>query len=377
MLHKKQLLDLETHEKVWSLKFNDAYIWDYVRSRLTNQYLPYGTNKISIHLSDVTGFFKFLSVFFKKSDCIFVVGRLEMLDYIEQIREKFGIENPAVFIREESSDIRGNAKIIESIRYLLRLLSRFLWSNEFNNIKKSLLKISTVNEQLSDSEVNNIVSNFLGDLYFNRLLRKIIKGRVFYTNCVVPKVERSMQILNSYEIQHGVVHDNHPDYYSLPMNYRFIAMNKRTVSILKDMGFQGNIIEVDMKYRKNETDKTYDIIIFTTVSESFSVEVDRFFLNNDLHNLNIRVQPHPKDKYIYSDKVMIERKLRPIDGEIVIMGDSTLIFQCLEFDKHFYLLDPEVSPEIEINIRKKYGDDIKFTLVRSLSEIDFTIRNNV
>lgn len=369
MLDKNEMLQVESDENVWELKLENAYLWDYVRSRLTDQYLPYVSKNFSIRILDFIGLFQFIFLSIKKRDCIFIVGRVDMLEYVEQLKNEFKIKNYLLFIREETPEIKGNAKIIEFIRLCFRRLSFIFAFYKFREIKKKLLNIKYIRENLSFKEVNSIVSNFLGDIYFNKAIKRILKGRVFYTNCIIPKVERSMQLMNSYEIQHGVIHDNHPDYYNVPMNYRIIAINKITEDVLRRVGFQGEIINVDIKYKMDEKKNKYDMIIFTTVSEAFSRDVESFLSKSNLEN--IRIQPHPKDKYSYSNKKIIEKRLRPTDGDLIVMGDSTLIFQCVEFNKHFYLLDPLSFPGKEDEIRAKYGKDVNFTLIKSLNELSF------
>ncbi|UCP80358.1 hypothetical protein [Pectobacterium versatile] len=365
---KKEILELEKDFFLWDINYKGARFWDYMRSKMTEQYLPFSQRTVCFNFKDLWGFFLFISLFFRCKDCIFIVGRSELLDYSEQIKNEFNLDSPYLFVRQENNKIKGNSKFIEGFRWVFRILTHRFKKKVMKEIKDEIRRCSFISDNMTEDEISTTVRDFIGDVYFNIFLSKIIKGKVFYTNCVIPKVERSMQLLNSYEIQHGIVHDLHPDYYCIPMKYRFIAMNEITVNSLKEINFLGEVFKVDINYLEPDVKDRYDVIIFTTPCYDFSSEVERFILKFKGLGLNVKVQPHPKDKYNYSDSIDLIYGCKPSEGKVVILSDSTLIFQCINANKFFFLLNPmlKVSSITEGGIKEKYGEDARFSIIESL-----------
>ncbi|MEI7178171.1 hypothetical protein WCT65_03770 [Pectobacterium carotovorum] len=365
---KREILELERDFFLWDIKYKDAHFWDYMRSKMTEQYLPFSQRSMCFNFKDIWGLFLFFSLFFRTKDCVFIVGRSELLDYAEQIKNEFNLDDPYFFVRQENNKIKGNSKFIEGFRWAFRMLTHRFKKKVVKEIEDEIMRCSFISDNFSKDEINSTIRDFIGDVYFNCLLKKIIKGKVFYTNCVIPKVERSMELLDSYEIQHGIIHDLHPDYYHIPMKHRFIAMNNITVNSLKKINFLGKVVKVDINYLEPDVKDKYDIIFFTTPCDDFSCEVERFILKNKIFELNIKVQPHPKDKYNYSDFIDLIYGCKPSEGKVVILSDSTLIFQCINASKFFFLLNPmlKIGSITEEKIKEKYGKDARFSIIESL-----------
>ncbi|MEI7342868.1 hypothetical protein ABRP60_02635 [Pectobacterium brasiliense] len=370
---KSEILTLEKEFFLWNIKYKGAFFWDYMRSKMTKQYLPFTQRDMSFNFNDIWGFFLFISLFFRRKDCIFIVGRSELLDYAEQIKTEFNLDNPYLFIRQENNKIKGNSKFIEGLRWAFRMLVHRFKKKAMREIENEIMQYVFIRDNFSRSEVKSTIRNFIGDVYFNFFLRRIIKGKVFYTNCVVPKVERSMQLLDSYEIQHGIVHDMHPDYYNIPMNYRFVAINDITVNSLKKINFLGDVFKVNIIYSEPHVKNKYDVIFFTTPCNDFSCEVENFILKHKESKLNIKTQPHPKDNYNYSDFVDLIFGSKPSEGNIVVLSDSTLIFQCINANKFFFLLNPmsKTSSITYERIKEKYGESVRFSIIESLDDESF------
>lgn len=359
----------------WELDFKGVKIWHYFRFnynlRETSSYKP----KLSFNLPDFTYFFRFLFLPFSSVEAIyFIAGRKELLTLVlEHSKGK----NVLIFIREDSHGIKGNVFFIELLRWFFRRCSPLFFYYDYKLLTSKLSTYGAV-----DSQIKANIRSVVGDYYFNYFIKYFIKNKkVFFTNCVIPKIEKNQHLHNSCEIQHGVIYDGHPDYCQLPIDFyntNILCWGDFWRDKLLDLGFPSKKIfsGIDPFSSNEDKDinfKVADVGIFTTVDNDFSFLVSSTI--KSLYNMKVCIQLHPRDPYTYTKITGVEfcTGHRPSDFRKVVMHDSTLAYYCVVNKLFFYYLATrnESDEDICVRLKIKYGAmmNIDFSIIRNLNEL--------
>lgn len=339
----------ENSRLIKQLMLDGVPIWGYINFIISNKKLTVYKPTIRFTIHDFIYLFKLLllPLLSNKYKVICIPNRQELVDFVEH---HFKGDKVIIFLRSENK--RGNSFLIEAMRMLLRLLS----SAALNKEVSILLK-----ERIERKELEKAVKQFRGDLKFNKVLSWFLKGKeVYYTNCIIPKVEKYMGLHDSYEIQHGVIYKGHPDYSDLPsstVKRGVLAWNDYWKNkLVVDCLYPGLVIASDFESSEyDEKSINSGVLVLTTVSDNFSQEIISKYNRSD-----VIIRRHPRDYFDYigsgfSGVINDDVKIGHYDK--LICHDTTLIRTLVTHKvMFFYLLLPdEEIQEVKSRLLDKYG----------------------
>jgi len=199
----------------------------------------------------------------------------------------------------------------------------------------------------------------VGDYYYNYFISFFLKGKeVYYSNCIVPKIEKYMGLMNSIEVQHGIIYRGHPDYTSIPngkLKDKLLVWNERWKDkLVNEVGYSGRVIFSDYLpcFRMESLDlSSGEVLVFTTVSKYYEVLINNSSVNK------LYIQRHPRDRNEYHESISRINNANPFNFKKVFVHDSTIILSLLESGCFFtYLKTKEESvEEIKTRLYSKYS----------------------
>ena len=343
----------------WQVNIEGISIWSYFRFDHNDLPMSKYSPSYKFSLKDIIFFFKFIFLRMNSVETVyFIAARNELLSLANQndINAK---TRSLVFLREDGHGIKGNVFFLEAFRYLFRKCAPFIFKSKYNIVKDQLIDL-----RLNIEKFEQNISASVGDYYFNKFIRFFLKGKtIYFSNCVIPKIERTHALHQSVELQHGVIHDSHPDYAHLIkgiFNIPLMCWGDFWETKVINSGFEGKLIVGSIPNKvKSSLQSNDNIGFFTTIDENVSNSIMDAL--SQLESYSIFIQPHPRDPFLYDiekyNNVLICRGNSPTDCRIPILNDSTLIYFCVCNNKPFiYLASVNENPfVIETKLAKKYG----------------------
>ncbi|PMN96596.1 hypothetical protein [Vibrio sp. 10N.222.55.C12] len=360
-------------EDNWCLYFKGVSIWPYLRAEYNNmKTLTYEKN-LSFGLSDLYGLFQFITLPFRKNiNCVFFFpARKEM---ISLIKDEYFPKNRMIFLRYDGHGVKGNVFFIELMRFFLRKTAYLFYFKEYRNLLSEVEELNFFN-----SDIRHLVRSSIGDITFNKMIVSFLRGKkIYFSNCVIPKSERTQNLHHSTEVQHGVIHDLHYCYSDVPQeffkitllswgDYWFDVIKKVNSNIIVE---RGPVPEVSM------SSVFYDgIIVFTTISDTYNLVISNFI--KSISDIKFKVQKHPRDNVNYNfhfskDFEGFTSGISPLACKFPVVHDSTLIFFLKDKNKFFYYLkdldenDSTVMDKLYEKYKVKAGTD--YIIIDSNSE---------
>lgn len=338
---------ISDYKKLWKVNYKGCSVFGYIIANIEGKRVTNFSPKIRLSINDIKGFLKFLIVPFLKDDSIIICipDRKDLHDFVEQY---FQGKRVIRFFRAEVG--YGNSFFIEAFRKLSRLFFKIFFISHKNRLLKDL--------DLEDNKViENDIENFLGDYYFNKIVAFFFRNKkVYYSNCIVPKIEKYMGLMNSTELQHGVIYKEHFDYANMDGKYlygEFLAWNNYWANILKNEcnyplpiahgSFSGESIDLDRREK--------GILILTTVSQEFSINIINHF-----NHKNVTLRKHPRDYFPYKQKGFVGKveNYTPLASyDKIICSDTTIIKSLVDAKCYFFYLRLSSESEVEINMKLK------------------------
>lgn len=343
----------------WQVNIEGISVWSYFRFDHNDLPMSKYSPNYKLSVQDIIFFFKFIFLRMNKVDTVyFIAARNELLSLADQ-NDIDAESNSLVFLREDGHGIKGNVLFLEAFRYLFRKLAPFIFKTKYNSVKEQLISL-----QLNIEKLEKNINASVGDYYFNKFIRFFLKGKtIYFSNCVIPKIERTQALHQSVELQHGVIHDSHPDYANLikgVFNIPLMCWGDFWENKIINAGFEGKLIIGSIPNKvPNPLQLNDNIGFFTTIDENISNSIMESL--SQLDNYSIFVQPHPRDPFLYDvgkyKNVLISRGKSPVDCRIPILNDSTLIYFCVCNNKPFIYLASVNENElvIETKLANKYG----------------------
>jgi hypothetical protein len=152
-------------------------------------------------------------------------------------------------------------------------------------------------------------------IYLNILSRLLRVGdrEVFYSGVVVPGIERYYNLLNSTELQHGIIHIKHPTYAYLGCEVKncLSVYRNHYLEILDKIAFPGQVRIHDiatLNERDNELGKKRDflnLVIYTQPVKEYQELINQV-LEISGREINITLKIHPRDHFSYSVRPNVE-----------------------------------------------------------------------
>ena len=343
----------------WQVNIDGISVWSYFRFCNNDLPTPKYSPSYKFSLNDVSFFLRFLFLRLSTKNAVFfVAARNELISLSNQINSSLG-KSSLIFLREDGHGIKGNVFFLEVIRFLFRKTAPFLFRRGCSSVLSQLIDL-----KLDIKKFESNISVAVGDYYFNKFIAFFLKGKhVYFSNCVIPKIERTQALHLSIELQHGVIHDFHPDYANLIdgiFNVPLMCWGGFWKDKIINSGFKGELIIGEIPKKQDRYfDASDNIVFFSTISTDVSDSIMEAV--GQLDHCNVFIQPHPRDLFFYNIKrfknVRLIKGMSPVDCHIPIMNDSTLIYFCVCGNKSFIYLASSNENRIEIETRLfiKYG----------------------
>ncbi|MCF7355636.1 hypothetical protein [Vibrio sp. CK2-1] len=354
---ENSLIPDESH---WSVSFKGVSVWSYFRSTYQQRKILTYKPRVDISLASLTALWLFLTLRFRRQDKVVLTTSRDQLNQF--IEHHFDTSNTILFQRSEQ--LPGNVFFIELIWFLFRKCTHVVKRKERNAL------LARVN-QISNSQLNaNLANQVVGDFYYNRFLHVFLKGKqVYYSNCVIPKIEKYMNLhacvdehsrqRNSTEIQHGVISFDHPDYANIPTGFikgTLLVWNEFWAEkLVNEVGYGGVVEHSDFNEIIYDSSiiKTYDRLVYSTVSDIFS----HWIVNTMSSFDSTLIQKHPRDFFPYPQGFKIGVGINPFCAKKVFIHDSTLITMLIANQCFFYyvILPDEEDADVKVRLMKRYG----------------------
>lgn len=331
----------------WDVTFRGVTIWPYLRFSYQEKKVTAYKNNYRFKFSALLlPFFLVIHSCIRKRPVVSVVARSGMVDYVQA---EFASEN--ILLVSRSEQLLGNAVFVEAVWLLFRKLSWRIVRSEYDDVCR-FLDSKGIESRKYESDIKTAI----GDYFYNCFISFFVRGRVYYTNCLIPKIERYMGLMDSVEIQHGVIHEEHMDYVNIEKKYiknSLLVWSSQWEERLKRIGYGGELIVANHDYISiDDGVERSGVTIFSTVDEGYSRKVDAY-----KGTFPVRLQKHPRDYFSYSNDCFEE----VVDGEkltaCAICHDTTLIYYFLKNSVFFvYLLSPNEDKAVVVHrMNEKYG----------------------
>ena len=366
----KELLDFEKKYNLWNYELFDYPLWIHCREPLLSSSMMAERHirrpKLWEMIKSFSSTVKFLLTQYRYDKVFFLMERAELLEvyYQEKNLKKILFLNP-----EQERVYKGDDAISSDFFSLLRFISRKMAYLIFRS------KYKQITDKLEDKNLNKYIKDALGDALFLKLLSILLskKNEKIYTGAVVPIGEKFVNLLNSIEVQHGVIHPEHIGYIGIPkVKNRLMLYASRYKELLHQEGYKGQLIVNN--YKKNFFEKNskrhFPIVIYTQPTIEMQKGIEEFFKEYKINN--IYIQRHPKDYFEYEiDTKYFVTATSPIEVDYPIMYLSSVMENFTNYDKNCYIynlksIDIDVDEFIKIYTQ---GSKSKIFIRDNLAEL--------
>jgi len=384
MKDKLSLEDLVIFEKkhlLWNYKLFKYPLWIHCREPLLKLSILAERKIPNVQIIPMFKSFiytiKFL-FFQKKYDNIyFLMERAELLEIYRQDKSL----KKLLFLNAEQEKVYQGSDYISSdffnlLRYLSRKIAFLLFWKKYREISIKIDKIGYEN-------LIPYIKIAFGDALFLKFLSLVLdkKSKKFYTGAVIPMGEKFVNALNSFEVQHGVIHPEHVGYIKLPeVKNSLILYSQRYENVLRENGYIGNLIVQDYKksFFEKRVDINFFIVIYTQPTEDMQLGVNAFFLK--YKPTDIFIQKHPKDYFDYDiEQKYFVNSTTPFEVQNPILCTSSVIENFTNYDKRCYIYDLKNPSYNLMEFLSIYTMESKSEIVvmDSLNDIYMNIKANI
>lgn len=334
----------------WSVSIHGISIWPYFRYDYNDMIASKYRANIRFGFIDLLYLVKLLLLRFSGcQNVIFISARNDLISLLNQ--EPFLSDNKKlIFLREDGHGQSGNVFFIETIRFIFRQFSPYVFLSVFRDVESQLAEL-----KLDIFQHRNNIKSAVGDYYFNKAISFFLKGKnIYFSICVIPKIERTQALHLTTEIQHGVIHSLHPCYADIPhgvFNIPLMCWGEGWREKIRSSGFRGNlVVGPSPKLKTTNSYSSNSICFFTTINN----EISHRILDTlpKLTGSKVFIQKHPRDYFLYNicafHNVKMRKGTSPIAYTVPIMHDSTLIYFCVSSEKKFIYLAYKLEHKQEI-----------------------------
>lgn len=345
----------------WQIRLSRTPVWYYIRFHWTGT-VPTSGNRAFVSfinlLSSVFQIIYFLFIKqFRVDSVYFSLARKDCLDFYKYVSER---EKCDIFVQYENVEQSQTYKYktsdgLNAIRYICRRLG-----NLRSKQKQALIAQFEALGFKVDSALSPLIGYCIGDLYFNRFLSLVIrkKLKVYYSISVVPQTEKFEHLMNSFEVQHGIIHSTHFSYFDVPdARGGMVVYHPIYQNILAEIGYSGPVTTYDFKenHQSIQPAEKFDAVIFTQPDIWKKETVENLFQALTKKLGRVRIQKHPRDYRIYDlPGSIFVRGTHPLQTKTAICFTSTTIEDFLVHQKKVVIFDPEKILDLENAAFKVY-----------------------
>lgn len=188
-----------------------------------------------------------------------------------------------------------SADFFNTFRFLCRKITYIIYYKQYQYFKKKLIK------KTNQENIKIAMGDALWLKVFSLILRKRYKK--YYSGCLIPIGEKFINRLNSYEVQHGVIHNSHVGYIGLPNTKNTLMLyHQKYIDLLDNNKYKGVLVLNTYKkyYLQANTNREFDIVLYTQPIQEMQQQINIFLQTYDKNN--IYIQKHPKDYFKYNIK---------------------------------------------------------------------------
>jgi hypothetical protein len=377
----KQLILFENKYSLWDYKLFGYPLWIHCREPLLESAIMAERKmpkvQISVMFKSFVQTVKFLFSQKKYDNVYFLMERAELLEIYSQDKSV----KKLLFLNPEQEKIYEDDDYISSdffslLRFISRKIAFILFWKRYKEVSKAFSFID------DSGSLTPYIKVALGDALFLKFLSFVLdkKSKKFYTGAVIPMGEKFINALNSYEVQHGVIHPSHTGYVGLPeVKNSLILYSKRYEHVLKENGYRGNFIVQDYKktFFEKKVERNFFILIYTQPDENMQQGINNFF--KKYKPSDVFIQKHPKDYYDYNiEEKYFVNATTPFEVKYPIFFTSSVMENFTIYDKKCYIYDlkyPSFNLIEFLNIYTR-GSSSEVIILESLDEIYRDIKEN-
>ena len=364
-----ELLSFETEHNLWEHQLFAYPLWIHCREPLLSTATMAERKMRRPSLWGMIKSFgltmKFLLSQYRYEKVFFLMERAELLEvYIQEKNpKKILFLNP-----EQESVYQGDDYISSDFFSLLRFISRKVAYLIFREKYKKIVK------ELNRKDLNSYIKDALGDALFLKFLSLVLskKNEKIYTGAVIPIGEKFLNSLNSFEVQHGVIHSEHIGYIGLPkVKNTLLLYSNRYEKMMRDYGYSGELKlhEYKRSFLEHNSNRYFPIVIYTQPTSDMQEGIKSFF--QEFQPTNCYIQKHPKDYFDYEiDKKYFVTATIPSEVGNPIMYTSSIVENFTLYNRDCYIYDLKYHIDV-----KKFleiyttGTESKMIIMDSLEEI--------
>lgn len=266
--------------------------------------------------------------------------RAEVLEIYYQDKSK----DKLLFLNHEQDKVYAEKDYISSdffnlLRFVSRKLSYIIFFRKYQEFLKK------VNLLGIDAHIHIYIRYAFGDALFLKFLSLVLlqKNKHIYTGCVIPIGEKFVNALNSFEVQHGVIHDTHVGYVAIPqVENNLILYSDKYKTIMKTFGYKGSLLVDNFKdaFLKKPSDRYFPIVIYTQPSPQMQNDIQQFLLRHKPKD--VFIQKHPKDYFNYAldDSYLVFGTI-PSEVGYPILHTTTVIENFTQINRECYIYSPQ------------------------------------
>lgn len=367
------LIAFEQKHRVWDLRFLGYPIWIHFRERLIDSGVP-AERKLRMPPLRVIvkSFFQTAGFLFRQSrykHVYFLMDRAELLEiyHTDPHTEKILFLN-----REQEDEYTGSDYISSDFLNLFRFLCRksayLLFPFRYKHFTRQFRILGY------DTALYRTTKNAMGDALFLKLLSLLMKNnKKFYTGAVIPIGEKFLNLLNSHEVQHGVIHPSHVGYIGLPtVKNTLILYARKYETILRKYHYEGplDVNTYKERFLNRASGRAYPVVIYTQPLQKMQRAIETFF--TQCHPVNIYIQKHPRDYFPYAiDAKYFVKGTIPSEVRFPVFYTSSTIENFSMFDRTCYIYDvnePGIRLEQILHVYRT-GSGSQFIIDRDLHHL--------
>uniref|UniRef100_Q0HWW3 Uncharacterized protein n=1 Tax=Shewanella sp. (strain MR-7) TaxID=60481 RepID=Q0HWW3_SHESR len=380
MRNLKKLEDFiafENEQRLWDETFFGVPLWYYVRARCFSdrKYPSPKYNKPSI-LGVVISFLYAIKLFFSRDiNVYFIFNRREVLNYIENSCSKEDL----VFLYTEfgtSTAFATNLKYVSCdffniLRFIFRKLT---WVAYRKELKRITAFFSEIPFYIGEDEAKSLAKLVIGEVVFNKFLSFFTKKcKIYYSGAIIPSAEKFMNLHNSSELQHGVIHSEHFDYSNVPsVRNRLIVHNKAYLKLLTNLSFSGVVETGDFEKEAILSFNSYNVVIFTQPAKEFE-----HFINNIpkkfFYEMGVYIQKHPRDYNSY--QIPEDRFVYVEDVSCVnfpVLFSSSVIEKFCKVNKKVYIIELKIrGSKVQgmLDVYRALYPDFDYDIIENIGDL--------
>ena len=375
-----ELLTFEKENSIWEYTLFSYPLWIHCREPLLStainidRRLVYPT--VYEMFKSFIGTISFLMTQNKYDKVFFLMERTEILEIYKQDKSRRKI----LFLNKEQEKVCTEENYISSDFFnLFRLLSRkfsyvFFYYKYFK--MRKMLKQKGCNKLLK-----RYIKIAIGDAVFLKLLSFVLskKNKKIYSGSVIPMGEKFINVLNSFEVQHGVIYSEHIGYIGLPeVKNTLILYHERYEKLLRKQNYVGKLYIYNYKidFLNQKTNRYFNIVIYTQPIEYMQKSIQDFF--EKYKPKDVFIQRHPKDYYDYKiNSSLYVIGTVPSEVKYPILYTSSVIENFTFFNRDCYIFNLQRKNVDLPSFLQIYtdGTNAKMIIEDSLSQIYMSLGN--